>query len=227
MFKLLALRVLDDCADHIKKCLRKNEYYYFCTDFRFEISGKVYRGSRYLGQLQDDFYVPEQKYNFIESKPTCLKININAIVGKNGDGKSSIVELTIRLINNYIAQEQGKEHEKTKYRTEHPLKYVDGVSAELYFQIEQNIYKLTNRENRCGVVKVAKIEDSQYFDIINEDESFDVLDSIYTLVSNYSHYSYNIYDFRQEWDMSIQFKDEEGKNEACWLYHIFHKNSAT
>lgn len=224
MFKLLALRVLDDCADHISKCLRKNVYYYFCTDFRFEISGKVYRGNRYLGQLQGDFYVPKQKYNFIEPKPTRLKININAIVGKNGDGKSSIVELAIRLINNYIAQEQGKVTEKTKFRTEQPLKYVVGVSAELYFQIEQNIYKLYNRENKCGVVRFAKIEDSECFDISNEDESFDVLDSIYTLVSNYSHYSYNIYDFRKEWDMSIQLKDEDGQNEACWLYHIFHKN---
>ena len=102
MFKLLALQVFAGCEDHIKKCLKADVFYYFCTDFRFDISDKVYRGSKYAKPLSEDFFtipvVDELKQND-ESTP---QININAIVGKNGDGKSTIVEIIMRLVNNYI-----------------------------------------------------------------------------------------------------------------------------
>lgn len=219
MFKLLALHVLGECSSYIQKCLHPNTFYYLCTDYRFEVPGKVYRGNKFFYPLQDDFYALRQNYNFMEKQLISPIVNINAIVGKNGDGKSTIVELIIRLINNYIAHEQINR----KFQTEQPLKYVDGVHAELYFQVDKNIYKLYNRGKKCGVVKVASIKDSPSFDVLNENESSDVLDGIYTFVSNYSHYSYNLYDFRQEGDNSLS-SNAETSFATCWLNYIFHEN---
>ena len=44
----------------------------------------------------------------------------------------------------------------------------------------------------------------------------------YTMVSNFSHYAYNIYDFCKEWVPANGRYSSD--NERCWLYYIFHKN---
>ena len=89
MFKLIAIRPLKGCAPHIKKCLKEGVFYYFCDDYRIDESlGVVRRRSQNLEPLADDFFL---------GRP---RVNINAIVGKNGDGKSTLVELMIRMVNN-------------------------------------------------------------------------------------------------------------------------------
>lgn len=219
MFKLLALKVSPGCADYIRKCLKNDIYYYFCKDFRFDISGKVYRGSKHIQPLPQDFFaIPvEDEPNTKDAlNPT---ININAIVGKNGDGKSTIVEIIMRLVNNYIVlhpQSQGNPEART-------LLEVKDVYAELYFQVDDGIYVLQRIRNEHGVFKIATITDSQSFEIMHEPAP-QVFSSIYTFVSNYSHYAYNVYDFRNEWDRYLPQTSVDEENEACWLFHIFHKN---
>ena len=228
MFKLLALRVLDGCADHIQKCLKTNVYYYFCTDYRFDEEGKVYRGSRYTKPLHKDFFtpIPEKQYGKPERYP--ISVNLNAIVGKNGDGKSTIVEIIMRLFNNYVAERQNK----GKYKSNQTLLSVNGVCAELYFLKDDIIYKLY--EDIDGESDVLKVVDVNQFSNIPNDEPLviklerkntrNVFKSIYTLVSNYSLYAYNIYDFKSEWDPHRRPNTEQEENDACWLYRIFHKN---
>lgn len=220
MFKLLALRVLDGCANHIKKCLHTNVYYYFCNDFRFEIPGKIYRGSKYTHPLPEDFFSLPARDSFMETKATPT-ININAIVGKNGDGKSTIVEIIMRMVNNYVALNQQNGQAYTMGRN---LLTVDKVYAELYFQIDSGIYKLIIKDAEHYEKKIADITNSQVLNIIEKDTTKDIFASIYTLVSNYSHYAYNIHDFLKEWNLSMPWNTEDEQNEACWLYHIFHKN---
>lgn len=219
MFKLLALNISPACNDNIRKCLKSDKFYYFCTDFRFDISGKVYRGSKYAKPLSEDFFtipvVDELKQND-ESTP---QININAIVGKNGDGKSTIVEIIMRLVNNYIVlHPQGDKNSEARELLE-----VKGVFAELYFQVDDYIYKLIRGKQEHGVYRIAKITNASSFDIIHE-AAPEVFSSIYTFVSNYSHYAYNIYDFKSEWEKDRPQSNADEENEACWLYHIFHKN---
>lgn len=228
MFKLLALRVLDGCAESVQKCLREYTYYYFCTDYRFEESNKVYRGSRYVDTLHESFFtpIPEQHYGELATYP--ITINVNAIVGKNGDGKSTIIEIIMRLVNNYVAKLQTE----GKYKSNQKLIYIDKVYAELYFIKGATIYKLL--EEKSGLHGIFKVVDLSEFDSLSKDQSVaiqydeqdkpEVLESIYTLVSNYSHYAYNTYDFKTEWKYKKKPLTELQENEACWLYHIFHKN---
>ena len=222
MFKLLALRVLDGCDKHIRKCLKSNVYYYFCNDFRFEVSGKVYRRNKYAEPLPKDFFrLPDFDPDF-PTDSTCPTINLNAIVGKNGDGKSSIVELVIRMINDYVAK---KQKDKTGFREGNKLFLIEDINAELYFQVDTTIYKLHISDDIHDVKKIAEITDAPFFDITEQDAPSEVFASIYTFVSNYSHYAYNIYDFEREWNKpSKELNTEIEKNNACWLFHIFHKN---
>lgn len=223
MFKLLALRVLDGCGKHIQKCLKKDVYYYFCSDFRFEEYGKVYRGSKYSKPLQEDFFTaPSQEQQPLSEETFTPIINVNAIVGKNGDGKSTIVELIIRMVNNYVASLQ--EGPSGKFMDGRMLLYVEEVAAELYFQVNDGIYRLTITDDSQSFKKLTTITDDLSFDVHEEDAPFEVFSSIYTLVSNYSHYAYNIYDYDREWRMELPTQTEDEQNEACWLFHIFHKN---
>lgn len=219
MFKLLALNIYPACDDNIRKCLKSDTFYYFCTDYRFDISGKVYRGSKYAKPLPNDFFsIPVKDELLQQDKPTPT-ININAIVGKNGDGKSTIVELIMRLVNNYIAlHPQGSGNPNAR-----ELLDVKNVYAELYFQVDDGIYKLKRTRQVHGVFRIATITDAPSFDI-HEEAAPEVFGSIYTFVSNYSHYAYNVYDFRNEWDKYHPKTTVEEENEACWLFHIFHKN---
>lgn len=227
MFKLLALRILKGCADHIKKCLDVYDYYYFCTDYRFEEPNRIYKGSRYVEPLHDNFFAPVPEKHYKKPKRSKLRININAVVGKNGDGKSTIIEVMMRLLNNYIAKKQ----EAGEYISNQKLIHVKDVCAELYFLNDKTIYKLVeDNKGTHGIYRMASItefEDTrkQYVEIpLEPEETPDVLNNVYTLISNYSHYAYNIYDLRPEWYSQNRIITEQDQNDACWLYRIFHKN---
>lgn len=94
MFRLIALRPLEGCSENALKCLHTNETYYFCNLFEIAENGLVSWNKDKNHYLDEDLYQ-------INGGPS--KISMTAIVGKNGDGKSSIVELMMRLINNYAA----------------------------------------------------------------------------------------------------------------------------
>ena len=92
-FKLLAIRPLDDCNPKFLKNLEENRIYKFYNDYEFigddnqeiKIFGKGnYKEVKHI-KPKEEFSVPENLYG--------EKINISAIVGKNGSGKSSLVEL--------------------------------------------------------------------------------------------------------------------------------------
>ncbi|MEH7889892.1 hypothetical protein [Elizabethkingia meningoseptica] len=87
-FKLLAIRPFADCNPQLLKNLRIKELYQFYNDYKFSFNnGKVttieYRPS-----------IPENLYNISDSN----KVNISAIVGKNGSGKSALMDLLVAAI---------------------------------------------------------------------------------------------------------------------------------
>ena len=210
MFKLIAIRPLKGCASHIRKCLKEGVFYYFCDDYRIdEMLGVVRRKSQNLEPLVDDFFLREPR------------VNINAIVGKNGDGKSTLVELMIRLVNNCAITNDlavGK----------NSLKWVDDVRGELYYIIDGMLYMLQERSEEDGalVYEVSDLKEGEKsewrlktpnkVDVKLDRDSF-----FFTLASNYSHYAYNTLDYRKEWKKT---GNEDNDDEKCWLHYIFHKN---
>ena len=79
VFKLIALCVMEDCSPMLSKILHTGETYFFCNDY--EDNG---RGGICLKQN-----VQELAPNFFQVKGGPL-VSISAVVGMNGDGKSSM-----------------------------------------------------------------------------------------------------------------------------------------
>lgn len=204
-FKLLALRVLPDCDASIRKCLQAGVFYYFCNDYVIKEDGKIIeRASKYNEPLSDDFFHLGEDANG-------TTINLQAVVGMNGDGKSSLVEIALRLINNFSISCH-------IHSVDHKPLDANNVSAELYYIKDGTFYCLSEQNADIEGMKLRKYksEGNQY--LCDSEVPYEELQDgfFYTLVSNYSHYAYN----------TIEYKNEStGKHdEDCWLYHVFHKN---
>ena len=84
MFKLIALKPLQGCRKSALKCLEEGSMYYFCNEYTITEDGIM---------LRDDYVRPLPEDFFSVGERSSLQINISAIVGMNGDGKSTLVEL--------------------------------------------------------------------------------------------------------------------------------------
>lgn len=219
VFKLIAIRPLEGCERHVLKCLSCGSWYYLCHDTIFEdvtreegiISFRLSASNTYSQPLSDDFY------NLKTENP---RISISAIVGMNGDGKSSLIELLLRLIHNHIV----------KYENERFNSYpISGVYADCLYEIEGQYYLLRgNTVSGRFDSDIYWLKQSQVDTSILRAEKQDSSDIMkwgkifyYTYVSNFSHYAYNVNDFRSEWNSSVNSKSND---EHCWLFKVFHKN---
>lgn len=229
MFKLLAIRPLEGCADYIQKCLKTGMMYYFCNDYIIEPGSHIRRRSKNIKPLKEDFFTVVSDSNNDEdnsSKEKSPTVSVSAIVGMNGDGKSTLVELMMRLINNCAISYK-------LCASSDSLRRVKDVKAELYYMVDNVVYLMAEekKQNETRIWKVAELNpnneegeelmrwvlDSAEIQKVEDDPK----GSFFTIVSNYSHYAYNIYDYEKEWEVQGDEKDE---NEKCWLHYIFHKN---
>lgn len=209
-FRLLAVRPLKGCAEHIIKCLEEGTLYYLCNDIQIKENNVSWRKD-YVRKLPSDFF------NLDKNTSNIPHVSLTAIVGMNGDGKSSLTELIIRLINNCACQ-YGMDPQNNLIR-------VDGVKAELYYQSGNKIFRIEERENmsRPEVLELAVISDKDIICHVPKRITKKKLkeDFFYTLVNNYSHYAYNLKDFSDEINKGAGGNSEE---EKYWLYRVFHKN---
>lgn len=116
-FSICALRINDDCAQ--KKCLRGGLYFFNDRLCQTQDGGV---------KLNPKCQVPHDFYG--------TNINIQAVVGQNGSGKSSILELLYRIINNFTFM-----LELGMYRNSsaEQLFYVKGLHATLYYLLDGHI----------------------------------------------------------------------------------------
>ena len=236
MFKLLSIRPLPGCAPWIQKCLKTELMYYFNNDYIIEPGSYIARRSDNIEPLKSDFFkipsvtnsfnINTLKTDFISDD---LTINVSVVLGMNGDGKSTLVELMMRLINNCAFSYEIS-------ASSNSLKRVAQVKAELYYMIDDVVYRMAEDKDHeeTLIQKVAHLNEknlvskgngrrcwkinSNNIDTIKKD---DLGCFFFTMVSNYSHYAYNISDYEKELTM---LGDEKNDDKKCWLYYIFHQN---
>jgi len=85
-FKLLAIRPLKDCNPKFLKVLNEGEIYQFYNDYTFIKESKDIHSN--VKEIKYKSSIPEDLYNI-----DGVNLNISAIVGENGSGKSSLMEL--------------------------------------------------------------------------------------------------------------------------------------
>lgn len=180
--------------DSVMRVLHPDMWYWFEKGYTFEEGRIVVKGN----VLPDDFYSKK-----------CPFISISAIVGENGMGKSSLLELLFRLVNNVsYALREGLEVQK------YALHFVRDIYARVWFYSDNQFYCLEQVDSCIRVHIQDKDKDEFGFDyenpqqyLIPSKEAKEHLKKLfYTIVVNYSQYAYNTNDYMAEWDDPLQLR---------------------
>lgn len=158
-----------------------------------------------------------------------IDISVSAIVGQNGSGKSTLLEILVRLFNN-VAFAHQKAYASSPAV---PLQFVEDLYVQMTYQMpEGEVFQLEQRGAvlRClAQGQVCWQYDNHEMNFVEGADAIYYLSSyfFFTIVLNYSAYSYNLYNFRPEWcDLSQNDGFEYTDEDRCWLSAIFHKNDA-
>lgn len=223
-FTIICLHVLEGCPEKYRKLLKENEYYFFNDWYH----------------LQDGKVVPTPDHCF-ERKFFGENISIQAIVGKNGSGKSSILELIYRILNNV-----GQILTDGLYRGEAAnLYFIKDLKAELYYEADgaMGVIECNNDKVSLKWGDFSKLELSypDYVEFYDVDDEMLILDPdiylqqqkhkkhlqllgstehlFYSLVLNYSLQSLNPCDYQ----MIVSEKHGVDIFDS-WLNPLYNKN---
>ena len=171
-FRLVAIRVGANNKQEIIRALKVETTYFFYNDYvdsyDEQHKWKGIKKTETPKPIEPNFFAVDERD---ELSPI---INVSAVVGKNGDGKSSLIEFLLRLVNNYAVTHGYNKYQET-------LQFIPGVDGIVYFEVDGDLFHIC-----CD-------KDESYSQ--QEEEH---LDLFYSIVMNYSLYAYNSHDLDKE-----------------------------
>lgn len=200
-FQIIAIKPIKGCHKKYLKLLTEDSIYYLYREFTVDENND---------RISFEKKIPEQLYDVECLNNEKLKICISAISGKNGSGKSTIIELLFLAINNFSFR-LNKKNRKAD------LIYVDDVRVEFYFKtfsIQRNkgvekFYKVKVFDDEVTIHRYRKVKGGfELYQPAISDDIYKLQDFFYTVTINHSHYAYNTDDL------------------GDWLNGLFHKNDA-
>lgn len=236
-FQLIAIKVNKDKTIGQRK-LSANKPYFFSEGYEITNNILTIKEENKISSNIYNLFIKDEK----EQQPS---ISINAIVGENGSGKSTIVEYVIRLINNLSAAIFGERFSNPA--AEH-LHYIEGMDGELWCLVDNKAVRLVVNDKKVSLFSYTKDTQEEKFgnetlllsnektdkdspmENLNPEKLKEFIPSLfYTLVSNYSIYAYNSFDYldensSSELERKIRNKDTVDIYERNWLRGIFQKN---
>lgn len=212
-FRIIGLRILKGCNHHIHKVLNEKTTYFFFNGYRDAENDFIER----IETVRQS--APSNLYSVTMPNNHRVNVEVSAIVGKNGDGKSTILEVMLRVLNNFaFAYGYASMHNS--------LRAVSSLAACLFYEYEGEIYTikcvptLQNENTLKGVYwykgqtrvdKFYEVSKGQKVELLKQHEN----QLFFSLVINYSLYAYNERIFKRE---------NEGN--ASWIQALFHKNDS-
>ena len=189
--KIIAIKPLLNCDRKFLNILKPGQVYQF--ENTITIEGDVIK------------YNPDKVISFYDIRPNekdHLKINVTAVVGKNGSGKSSLIELFFRIINNVAFLH------KDELKTE-DLEFVPGLEAELFYLSKGRLHSVETLRDIVTIQDYNLLGTTFEKDGEKRNFSFeDFKNWFYTIAVNYSIYPLN----------SLHLGD--------WIKRLFHKNDS-
>ena len=132
-FKIIAIRPLEKCDPNYSKVLKRGELYTFYNEYKIDVESDT---------ITYNESVPSDLYDVNN-----IKINISAIVGKNGEGKSTLVELLFMAINNITHKAKTDQKIKTVN-----IEYVRRLHVEIYYLLD-GLFKIQIKDNQLFISK--------------------------------------------------------------------------
>lgn len=230
-FKLVGIRPLEKCDKRFLKNLNIGTIYKFYNEYKFLNS----EGKEIKDNLEDvisvnySSKVPESLYQ-INNGGNIINVNISALVGKNGSGKSSILELLyascyviasrkkiLKDLDYYVEKRkrnQGRWTDSDIRNLQEIQSIYDELNVELFYSINEKVFSILL--NEFGIIhKLISGKDDRFLDFYydkNDDNLDDNLKYVlneaffYTISINYSLYGLN------------------SKYLGNWIKELFHKN---
>ena len=215
-FSLSVIHILPNCSPHLKKGLR-DEFY--------KLNGRceIYRNKVALR----DWNPLEGFYG--------SRINVEAIVGVNGSGKSSLFEIIYRVINNLSCLlNRGK-----RRKTADDLYYVKDLYAELYYVVNGQLARISclgdkvefqmGKETSVTLTAIKNGRVSSEKVLMADFVKWAKENFFYTIVTNYSLQAFNANDYKRERCLILKdtLNDAMAETQAegqVWMDSLFHKN---
>ena len=241
-FKLIGIKLYspnNENAIYHAKMMQKSLYGHedwLYINVGFSISGDIENGFNVA--IQEDAFDSEF---LLYSPEHGVKVSISAIVGQNGTGKSTIIDMILRTLNNLSAAILG---ETFNYSSAQHLHYIEHVYALVAVYLDHEVKILTVKGRNVSISTIDENDHCDTAKILKEPFDGEVDEPLkyqkgkhaylsewfYTIVSNYSLYAYNYRDYDSERTSVAKLKRLYGdiehlKQEDCfWLKGVFHKN---
>ena len=157
-FIITAIRIYEDCDSFLRKGL-KDEWYLLSNRVRLTSENK-------LELSNENIYI-----NNLWGKG----INIIAIVGSNGSGKSSLLEILYRIVNNLSAiLQKGKQRKAAE-----TLYFIAGLYAEVYYIIDDQLLGISCKGNCLSLILPDSSEITLYAFQYNKNDIVSMKEFIY------------------------------------------------
>ena len=192
----------------------------------------IHEDCKYLKTLQPN------TYDFLDSNSIDgfygKNIEITAIVGKNGSGKSSLLEIIFRMMNNisvFIAHGYDVMHRVNNI-------FVAGIKSDLYYEINGTDCLIECRDTSIALSysdKKWRFGDAneEFINYLNGNSML-IKDKIemckylfFTLISNYSVQAYVDEDYITDTTCKLNTDGSLSENQSngnAWIHFVFHKN---
>lgn len=200
-FKLLAIRPLDGTAQELLKGLQKNYIYSFYSEYKY-----LNKARKEI--LDSKEYHEIESIKYTQTVPSNLygeNISISAIVGQNGSGKSSLLEIFYYFLFEYSRTKGFLEHsDEIKGKQFH---------LEFYYLLDNEIHCIEwDDVNNFIKTRYQHNAENQAFERNYDTESFakgyNYQIPIYNIVTNYSIYGLNSNSEEDRWLNKLFIKND-------------------
>ncbi len=207
ILRIIGVQIFEETSIGVRKSLLPGWYPFIkCSN------DKEMGTSRDVLPLVSEDVCPQNYYKINDDLP---EVSISVIVGKNGTGKSSLMDIVYRIINNLAASIILKDDKDNI-----DIETASGVDARLYFEIDGVLEFIECKQEETSYYKIeggvpAKIKLRD----ISERQREEILNGFFfTISTNYSLYAFNPSDYNSEFNIEGR-SGSDGK----WLKGLNHR----